>query len=386
MKTTVDTLMLRTNNDCRSLLGFDEQHAEVAKPCPKCGGRDRLHVTSGWFFCRQCHPKRGDCIELMQWLHGCDFKAAVALLGAGQRPILPMPMQRTEQKRKPMMDKWQEHAGQLATESHERLWSSAGKPAQEYLEKRGLSPGTWMQFGIGYRTDVPLPGAYGYARRPAIVLPWRMSSGVVTAIRYRFMDSSEYMDSDGEWRTAKMTAETGSQFASKLFGGQAIHATLPQLRKLRTLVLCEGEINAMSIWQVAQDTLLDVLSLGSEGQVITPVMVKLAADYRQVIVWTDKENVSRSIVAKTPGALAYASPVGKDANDLLREGLLGGVLSRLRLAASATPAARDVLRMSLFDAADTLHGIDGGSAQVLRELWPNVGVYEAEPGRWITER
>jgi len=29
---------------------------EWAGPCPKCGGRDRFHVTPKWAFCRQCWP------------------------------------------------------------------------------------------------------------------------------------------------------------------------------------------------------------------------------------------------------------------------------------------------------------------------------------------
>ena len=54
---------------------------EYAGPCPKCGGKDRLHVTSSWFFCRQCHPKRGDAIEYVQWRDGITFSEACDLLG-----------------------------------------------------------------------------------------------------------------------------------------------------------------------------------------------------------------------------------------------------------------------------------------------------------------
>ena len=46
----------------------NESTKEFSGPCPKCGGHDRFHVTANWFFCRQCHEKRGDAIEYMRWL------------------------------------------------------------------------------------------------------------------------------------------------------------------------------------------------------------------------------------------------------------------------------------------------------------------------------
>ncbi len=54
-------------------------------PCPKCSGRDRFHVC--WyagrerFFCRQCHPRRGDAIEYLHWAHGMTYREACAVLG-----------------------------------------------------------------------------------------------------------------------------------------------------------------------------------------------------------------------------------------------------------------------------------------------------------------
>jgi hypothetical protein len=56
---------------------------ERTGPCPKCGGDDRFSVNTAKqvFFCRQCGA-RGDVIDLVMFLDGCDFvHAATALAG-----------------------------------------------------------------------------------------------------------------------------------------------------------------------------------------------------------------------------------------------------------------------------------------------------------------
>jgi len=55
---------------------------EWAGPCPRCGGRDRFHATGTWWFCRKCHPKRGDVIEYMMWSERVSFVAACDRLAA----------------------------------------------------------------------------------------------------------------------------------------------------------------------------------------------------------------------------------------------------------------------------------------------------------------
>jgi len=60
--------------------------AERIGPCPKCGGIDRfaINVTKQVFNCRQCGA-RGDVIDLVMFLDGCDFIHAVTSL-AGEPP------------------------------------------------------------------------------------------------------------------------------------------------------------------------------------------------------------------------------------------------------------------------------------------------------------
>jgi hypothetical protein len=209
----------------------------------------------------------------------------------------------------------------------------------------------------------------------------------VYALRYRFLQAQDW---------GKLTAETGSQFAGKLFGGQALPEWVlwlegegANLLRLCILLIVEGELNAMSCWQVAADTHLHVLSTGSEGQAITPAAAQFAQRYGLVLVWADKGKIAQALMAKLPGAVGIHSPGGKDANDLLQAGLLGGFLATMRANHAKSQHELEGLLWALYDAAMLPAGIDTGSAKILQRLAAQLGkqaaIYEAEPNRWITE-
>ncbi len=58
------------------------RRGEWEGPCPRCGGSKRFHVhADGWFFCRHCHPRRGDAIDFVRWIGWADsFSEAVSWL------------------------------------------------------------------------------------------------------------------------------------------------------------------------------------------------------------------------------------------------------------------------------------------------------------------
>jgi len=226
------------------------------------------------------------------------------------------------------------------------------------------------------------------------VLPWRSATAGVYAIRYRFLEAQHYTDLEGSERAEKLVAETGSQFAGKLFGGQALPQfgePLPEghrpIERLRWLLVVEGEINAMSAWQVAHESDLDVLSLGSESAKLSPVAVAFAGRYGRVLVWADREAVAQQLMQALPGAYGVKSPSGQDANDLHRQGKLGGFLALARAVAAGSVGELERLLWALRDAADTLAGVDTGTATVIKGLAKRLGKHvelvEPEAGRWI---
>ena len=158
-----------------------------------------------------------------------------------------------------------------------------------------------------------------------------------------------------------------SDFAGCLYGGQGL---LGCAEPLRTLVLCEGEINALSIWQTCHGWNWDVLSLGSESARLTSAMVDYARRFERVIVWMDKPEVAKQMQAIIgSGAWAMNSLDGeRDANDLLQVGHLGGLLATARYEACETNTERGRLLWNLWDSE-----LDPGARQVMEDIANKLG-------------
>lgn len=365
-----------------------ESSGEYSGACPKCGGEDRFHCTTEWFFCRQCHEKRGDTIEFVQWLEGCDFRAAIERL-TGQRAPEPAPAPQPATRLSTNNNAiWRRRAMRIADDASHRIFTDAQAEAgREYLLGRGLEPGSWDTFRLGFRYDVPLPGTWDADKRqytipgkPAIVMPW-YRGGFITAIRYRFLETHTYADVAGKQRTEKQVAQPGSKFSGGLYGGHVLpdYTSLPvrgdkRIEGLRTLVLCEGEINAISIWQVTEPWGWDVLSLGSESQKMSQGAIDYALNFGRVLVWMDKSDVARHSTHPLTqhNGFGINSPEsdGKimDANDLLQQGLLGGFLAMVRLKACQSSDERQKLRWDLWDADQRPPYLDEGTRAVMEGI------------------
>jgi hypothetical protein len=303
----------------------------------------------------------------MQWMHHLSFQEACEQLRNG----VPLPAEALSRalpipKSKQGKTEFDARAYQKRVDAaQDALFKAPGAtPGRDYLLQRGLEPHTWMAYTLGYAAAVSLPGTQGQQKAPAIVIPWYVA-GKLAAVRYRFLKKHTYLDAAGREREAKQTAAFGSRFSGKLFGGQQL---LWGAEALRTLVICEGEINAMSIWQIAHHTQLDILSLGSESQRLTPAMVAYAQQYRTVILWLDQAKYVVDKMKLVDEALGYQTPTGEDANDVLQKGRLGSVLSGIRRAATRNPAELERLLWDLWDGANTLYGVDRGTRDVMQAI------------------
>lgn len=368
------------------LFALAEQHTQLRKcatneyegPCPKCGGTDRFHVHAreGWFFCRvgECHPKRGDAIEFLQWLKGLSFPEAVEQLtgatsappaAAGSAPRRPAP----HTPAAPAADFAAKTKGKLRAAAELLHLGAAGQPGRDYLLGRGLQPDTWQAFGLGYAPRVRVPGSDEEA--PAIAIPWHDAGGDLVAVRYRFLQAHG---------TTKITSAKGSVTSARLFGWQAFPEgctePLPEgrtpIERKFTLLLVEGEVNAMSVWQAAQDTRLDVLSIGSESSNLADDTITYAGRYGAVLLWTDKAEIARMLADKLPNVHAVSSPAGQDANDLLRCGQLGAFLTAWRTNITQDAEQRTALYWNLWDGIHN-HGADGITAAAVNRLGTGLG-------------
>ena len=94
-------------------------------------------------------------------------------------------------------------------------------------------------------------------------------------------------------------------------------------------MVCEGELNAVSLWQAVNGQ-ADVVSFGPQSNLAhaAPFVRRLAERYGFVVAWADEVNVAQAVlnVAGRRG-VALRSPGGRDASDLLRVGLLGDLMA-----------------------------------------------------------
>jgi len=298
-----------------------ESATEYAGPCPRCGGDDRFHCTDEWFMCRQCHDERGDVIEFVRWLNDVSFREAVSMLTGGAS--LPVESRRMQTNGQPAQaNDWDETYWRKHVDDSQRLLNRNGRSAgRDYLHGRGIEAATWQAFGVGERLDTPLPHTGGAQTASAIVMPWYGSNGELNAVCYRFLQPHDYVNVRGEKIDGLKTASRG-QRSGNVFGLQALHG------HREALVLCEGEINAMSIWQVANKW-ADVLSVGSESQMrnLPGDVVAMAGDYGHVIVWADRPEIAAAGAKQIPNAQSFANE--RDANDWLCAGQLSALLTRL---------------------------------------------------------
>jgi len=332
---TIDTERIKEGVDLREMAGrytilYRESSVEMAGPCPKCGGDDRFHVKRDWFFCRQCNSKGGDAIAFLQWAGGLGFREACAALSGGSLPAVTNGPVTPKQAKAEGYTLPPGKAREIGKAARFALSSPEGRPGRVYLEDRELWEETWATFGLGYCL-ASLPGTWNAEtkthaapKQPAICLPWALSDGRIPAIRYRFLNAQPYTDASGKERTEKQTAQFGSAFGGRLFGGCALSGP----GNVPALLLCEGEINAMSIWQSTAGA-VDVLSLGSESAQLSKSAIRAIQRYERVIVWVDRESVARDCMRALPGAVGFKSPNGKDANDWLKAQHLAEIVQGL---------------------------------------------------------
>ncbi len=310
----MDARTLNQTIDLPALLGWPSRGRKwLAGPCPFCGGRDRFvlkRTPDGWcWYCRGCGDGRyHTAIDFIMRREGLTFKEALERLGADpgrplKRVLHPPPAQVTRPPDAQVSGAWH-----LVRQAHERL--TPDSPGGQYLLGRGLRPPTWGAWLLGeWEADDPQLKR----RRPAILIPnvedWR--GGRILGVKYRFIDRV-----DGGLR---YVSARGSQVVP--FG---LCYCTPDWPDPLTLLVVEGELNALSVWQCAPER-LDVVSTGSQtpSQVGLGVLVGLARRYAQVVVWLDDGDKAKDLARKLGAGGALQSPlVGGaklDANALLQQ-------------------------------------------------------------------
>ena len=169
-------------------------HNLYAGPCPFCGdGKDRFLLKStpiGWrWFLRKCEEgadgKYHTAIDFAMRIYGTDFKTALRKLGGEVQPMgaSRQPHSAPGKKIELPSEDWQKTGLKLVREwAHQLKSERRARTAREYLESRGLHPGTWDAWLLGYTV--------GHGR-PAITIPWMDTNGMeemLFAVKHRCID------------------------------------------------------------------------------------------------------------------------------------------------------------------------------------------------------
>jgi hypothetical protein len=317
----MNAIQINREYDLLSLVSRDttlkKQGAYYVGPCPFCGGTDRFtlkHTPRGYrWYCRYCGgEKYRTTVDYIMWREHISFSGALHRLGGQIESIPAAPTEKAAPRETPELSDsdWQAASLREVLAASDRLLSDEGKAGRDYLVARGLHRGTWYAWHLGF-ADIYDPSVK--RRRPAIVLPWLdvdRTRETITAVKYRFIDPNP----------------DGLRYSSRRGSVPILFGLWDALPRHDTLLLLEGEINALSAWQCLPSG-VSSLSFGSESGGRPEIMKAMARRYRRVFVWTDNPDKAaqiRTLLGADAGILR--SPVYNnvqwDANKMLQEGML----------------------------------------------------------------
>jgi len=163
----------------------------------------------------------------------------------------------------PPGEQWQNHAMDLISECQQHLWREEGATALTYLRARGLMDETIVDWGLGFQPqakryeslagwglETPEDGKRHAMWIPrGILLPCYDARGE-HLLYVKFRRSPTEYQRDGMGKYIKLRGSVTGLFGADLLAGR------------ETLIIEEGELNAMTLHQEARD-LVDVVSVGS---------------------------------------------------------------------------------------------------------------------------
>ena len=302
---------------------------EYAGPCPFCGGTDRFHVWpehegGARFWCRQCERggdliayrvERGDLTagEAYAARHGGDPLTSPASTSTTRAtPPLHLP-----DACDPPNATWQAHAWELTATWQAELWGEGGTRALTWLQGRGLDLATIERAGLGYNpADVYEPReAWGLDPDPnpetgkprrvwlprGVVIPWFIGPDL--------------------WRLNIRRPVGDPKYTGPAGCGCALYEA-DRLAAEHAAVICEGELDALTLHQAAGDLAAAVATGSTGGARRARWLARLALCSRVLIAFDadDAGDRGRRYWLQTLPNAATWRPYWNDANAMAQGG------------------------------------------------------------------
>lgn len=317
------------------------------------------------FYCFGCGAG-GDVITFIKKINNVDYVEAVKTLAARAGMSLPDEDDKTGQLRRRVLSINKDAARFFV----ECLQSDEGKAARRYwVEKRGLSPKTITRFGLGYAPD-GFNRMRDHLRKLGYSEEEMLASGVVRKSErgslydmFRNRVMIPIIDLRGN-----VIAFSGRDFTSEK--PQRKYVNSPETivyKKSRTLfamnlakkstsrryILCEGNLDAISMHQAGFDT-----AVAGCGTALTSEQVKLIGDYAdEVVLCFDSDEAGQKATARAIQLFSSSNvkvsvlniPDAKDPDEYIKkfgadrfEMLLNGSANAIEYALQKAKAKYDV--------------------------------------------
>jgi len=344
---TYDVQRIKESIDCRDIVAQDlgePKHKSGAYNLYKCpmhheqNGfsfavyRDHWHCFGG-----KC-GKSGDVIEWVMWARGAlNFHEACRILAGDlvdnkTRPIPPAKPP-ANMPALPPSGKWQWLALEVVERAVDLLWSAQGEQHLDYLRGRGLTDATIKRAYLGSIPGLPEKWHFweGLSIPPGIAIP-RFAELELWGIKIRQFGGDQKYVQVGTVERSQAELGKGA-LAGGLYWADHIEEGKP-------LVICEGEIDALTLWQECGD-LVSVVTMGASSSAINPRWYKHLGVVKTgcLIACFDPdaagEKGAARLGAMAPFARLVNVPEGKDPNGFFM--LHGGAALREWIAGVLSP-------------------------------------------------
>ena len=361
-----------TKKSGANLFGLCPFHSEKTPSFSVSPGKQIYH-------CFGC-GKGGGVINFIMEIENLGFQDAVAFLA--RRANMPMPeeveTEDTSHRRRIL-----ELNRDAARFFYEQLVSPAGKPAQDYVDRRGISGAMVRNFGLGFAPDswsalTDAMHAKGYSDQDlleaGLVKPSRRG-GVYDTFRNRLMfpvidvrgsviGFSGRILGDGEPKYLNSPETAVFSKSHNLFA-----LNLAKKSKRGYIILVEGNIDVVSLHQAGFDC-----AVASLGTSLTPEQARLLSRYTgEVILCYDSDGAGKKAAQRAIGILEkldmkvrvlqvtgakdpdeFIKKNGPDAFANLISGSAGQVEYRLQAVAEQYPPDTDEGKVDYLKAAASL--------------------------------
>ena len=314
-------LLAEIEQDTRLKRTSTSRGGQYNGPCPWCGGVDRFRVqphygANGFFACNQCR-RSGTAIDYLMLMRGFSKQHALATVGwqpqdsRSPSDTIPPYAQQSRPNWEEPPEQWQQAAMAFYQACQRALWSERGKPALDYLRRRGLSDETIRKAALGYHPGqwrAPASQWGGTTRlAQGIVIPWLIEGGI--------------------WRLTirdERVTEGNKRYLQVPGGSNGLYLAQSLLLKRQAVVLTEGEFDALSLAQECGD-LVAVVATGTTKGSHTPRWISLLAQQERVLVAFDAERDKGDADAQwwieRLGNAQRLRPLWNDANQMLQDGV-----------------------------------------------------------------